>query len=358
MFLGFGAIFVTSWRELNAFPAKPLRVTVREAVVREEPGPGAWIELTDVRFPCDHESQGGYRLGFGATEDDRIIVSGTRPCSDEPVPVAGVLDTATPGRIAGLAFPGYDFERWPRAWQSTLWTANGPDDSRDSLLLMPPFALMGLVVFASFLKKPPPPVATLENVAGTVEPEPWRDDERVLPARPLTLVRTSLYDRVLTFLALLVMAWMMLVLGWFSFASMGGVLGVLGLVFFGLIGLALGALALRLPLQWSRTSPENGTLREGLALLEAQRPLQAAEVDELVVRFKHPLTRVPLERVIASHESRPLLVDGYLFVVWGARPEALIIVGQDFSPYDLTPTEQRESLRRLLRWVASTPRAA
>jgi hypothetical protein len=33
-------------------------------------------------------------------------------------------------------------------------------------------------------------------------------------------------------------------------------------------------------------------------------------------------------------------------------PKAVMIIGEDFTPYELTPTEQRESLRRLIRWVA------
>jgi hypothetical protein len=202
MFLGFGAIFVSSWQELRAFPAKPTPMTVREAVSREVPGPGAWIELTDVRFPCSQSEQSAgdshYRLGFGATAEDLIIVSGPRPCSDAATTVVGVLDVATPGRIVGLAFPGYDFASWPRAWQSTLQTANGPDDSRDSLILMPPFALMGLVLLAFYWKPQRPKATSLESLASTVDPTPWSEEERVLPSRPLLLARTSLYDRLLT----------------------------------------------------------------------------------------------------------------------------------------------------------------
>ena len=71
MFLGFGAIFVTSWQETRAFPDKPVKMTVHQAVLREEPGAGAWVELTDVRFPCDQPEQRpssvAYRLGFGET---------------------------------------------------------------------------------------------------------------------------------------------------------------------------------------------------------------------------------------------------------------------------------------------------
>src|SRR4051794_21365159 len=114
MFLGFGALFVSNWQDLHAFPAAPTPTSVHDAVVREEPGPGAWIELTDVRFPCAQEEQtvgsSRYRLGFGSTEDDRIIVSGSRPCSDAPVKVVGVLATASPGRIVDLEFPSYDFD--------------------------------------------------------------------------------------------------------------------------------------------------------------------------------------------------------------------------------------------------------
>jgi hypothetical protein len=354
MFLGFGAIFVSSWRELHAFPAAPRPTTVREAVMREEAAPGDWLELTDVRFPCTQSEQvassSHYRLGFGASEDDRIIVSGTRPCSDTPVSVVGVLDTASPGRIVGLEFPGYDFEHWPRKWQSALWTANGPDDARDSLILMPPFALLGLVVLAFFWKSPPPAVASLESIASTVEPTPWREGERVLPARPLELARTALYDRVLSFIALLIMGWLLLVLAWFSLSSMGGVFGVIAALFFGVLGGGLVALAMKLPRTWKRSTPPPGERHEALVPLIAQRAL---DVGNVALVFDHPVTGERTERIVGLQESRPLLVDGQLLVVWGDDPRAVMILAQDFTPFELTPAEQREALRNVMRWVAS-----
>ncbi len=361
MFLGFGAAFVHSWRELHAMPTSPRLLTVHEAVQIEEPGPGAWTELTDVRFPCDQPEQwagnGRYRLGFGATEDDRIIVSNV-PCSDVPVRVRGKLATASPGRIFELAFPGYDFDHWPRAWQSTLWTETRQDDSNEELFFIPPFALMGLLVAAFFLKPLPRPAATLQSIAGTVEAAPWRADEKVLPARPLALATASLFDRLLSFVTLLVMGWILLALGWFSAGSTGGWLGTLGLIFFGGGGAFLIVLALKAALGWRRNAPSKGPHTEALARLLEERPLLAEGVDvgNVVLRFTHPLTGAPIERVVGGQEGRPLLVDGYLFVVWGEEPDALMLVAEDFAPFALTPTEQRESLRRLVRWVANEVR--
>ena len=359
MFLGFGAIFVRSWQELREFPATPTRMTVREAAGLEEPARGAWIALTDVRFPCAQAEQQPtgthYRLGFGASEDERIIVSGLRPCSDTPVSVVGVLRTASPGRIADLEFPGYDFAHWPSTWQSTLWTESGPDDARDTLILMPPFAFLGLVVLAFFWKPQPAPGPRLANLASTADATPWREGEKVLPERPLQLARSSLYDRLLTFLGLLVMGWLLLVLGWLSFSSVGGWLGGLGLVMFGGLGAALVLLALRVPAFWKRNTPLSGPRSEGLAPLLAHRPLLANGVDvgNLVVQFTHPRTGEAIERVIGAQASRPLVVDDHLFVVWGDQPNALMIIAEDFTPFELTPAEQRASLRQLIRWVAT-----
>ena len=43
-------------------------------------------------------------------------------------------------------------------------------------------------------------------------------------------------------------------------------------------------------------------------------------------------------------------------MVWHAGPDAMMVIAEDFAPFELTPTEQRESLRRLLRWVATKPK--
>lgn len=355
MFLGFGALVVSEARALRAYPEVPTPMTVREAVLREDPGLGAWVELTDVRFPCDQASQAGYRLGFGETEDDRIIVSGTRPCSDTPVKVTGVLATATPGRIVDLDFPGYDFEHWPRAWQSTLWTANGPEDSRGLVMIMPPFALMGLVVLAFFWKPEPTRSAKLENLSQEPSGPPWSEGERVLPQRPLQLAQSSLYDRVLSFSTLLVIGWMMFALAWFSAPSMGGVFGVIAGLFFGVLGGGAVFAALKAAWSWRKNSAPEGPWTEALARLERER---AMEVGNLTIGFKHPHTGEELQRVIGSQEARHLVVNGYLFLVWSKDPKAVMIIGEDFSPFELTPTEQREALRRLLRWVASTSERA
>jgi hypothetical protein len=356
MFLGFGALFVSSWRELRAFPEVPTPMTVRDAVLREDPGDGAWVELVDVRFPCDQEEQRpgstSYRLGFGETDDDRIIVSGTRPCSDSPVRVSGVLATARPGRIVDLEFPGYDFEHWPRAWQSALWTDNGPEDSRIGIVLMPPFALMGLIVLAFFWKPEPTRSAKLENLSQEQGGAPWREGERVLPARSLQLANGSLYDRVLSFSALIIIGWMMGVLAWFSVTSMGGVFGVIAGLFFGVLGGGVIYAALKAAWSWRQSAAPDGPRVEALARLEYERSM---DVGNITIGFKHPQTGELFERVIGLQEARPLVVNGYLFLVWSADPKSVFVIGEDFSPFELTPAEQRESLRRLIRWVSRQP---
>jgi hypothetical protein len=362
MFLGFGALFVTNVQDLRAYPEVPTRTTVHDAVLRETPGPGAWIELTDVRFPCDQPEQSPtgtrYRLGFGATEEDRIIVSGARPCSDTPVSVIGELATATPGRIVDLAFPAYPFESWPRPWQSTLWTANGPEDARIGIILLPPFALFGLIILAFYWKPEPTRAAKRELLEPEPNAAPWSDDERVLPARPLALATTSLFDRLLSFSALIIMGWMMLALAWFSYSSSASWFGAILLLFFGAIGGFLVFAAFKAAWSWRKNANPEGPRVEALAQLDFERPLLANGVDvgNLQLGFKHPLTGVAVERTIALNESRPLLIDGYLFLVWSSDPNAVMLIAEDFSPYDLTPAEQRESLRRLTRWVASKPK--
>lgn len=354
MFLGFGAIFVSSWQELRAFPSAPTKTTVREAVQRQDPGAGAWIELTDVRFPCDQPEQrvgrSAYRLGFGETEDDRIIVGGSLPCSDTPVSVVGVLATASPGRTVDLHFPGYDFEKWPRAWQSTLWTQSGPENSSGLLFLMPPFALLGLIILGFYLKPQERPSARLENLE--VDPAPWREDERVLPTRDLGLARASLYDRVLSFTALLIFGWIMLALAG-SVAS-GTWFGILGAGFFGLLGVFLAGSAVKAAWSW-RKNAISGPRTESLVLLESETPLlaQGVDVGNRTFAFVHPLTGTRVERTVGGQESRPLVVNGHLFIVWMEEPSAAMMVAEDFTPFELTPTEQRESLRRLIRWVAT-----
>ena len=77
------------------------------------------------------------------------------------------------------------------------------------------------------------------------------------------------------------------------------------------------------------------------------------DVGNLTIGFTHPLTGEAMERVIGLPEARPLVVNGYLFLVWSVDPKVVMIIGEDFTPYELTPTEQRESLRRLIRWVAA-----
>jgi hypothetical protein len=354
MFLGFGALFVSEWRELGAYPATPTPMTVHEAVLREDPGLGAWVELIDVHFPCDQQEQivsgSRYRLGFGDTVDDRIIVSGRQECSDAPVRVTGVLATASPGRIVDLEFPGFDFEHWPRAWQSTLWTESGPEDSRFGVVLMPPFALIGLLILAFFWKPEPVRSAKLEKLEQEPLGPPWTEGEQVLPARPLQLAGSSLYDRVLAFSFLLVVGWMMGVLAWFSITSMGGAFGIFAGLFFGV--LALGVIFVALKAAWTlrKNDPTAGSRVEALAQLEFERPMG---VGNMTIGFTHPLTGAKVERVIGLHEARPLVVNGALFVVWSGDPQALMIIREDFTPFDLTPAEQRESLRKLRRWTAS-----
>ena len=354
MFLGFGAVFVTSWQETAAFPDKPVKMTVHEAVLREDPGAGAWVELTDVRFPCDQPEQRpsrvAYRLGFGETEDDRIIVGGSFPCSDTPVSVVGVLATASPGRIVDLQFPGYDFEKWPRAWQSTLWTESGPENSEGLLFLMPPFALLGLLIMGFYLKPQERPSAKRENLE--LDPTPWREDERVLPARELELAHASLYDRVLAFTALLIFGWMMLALAWSVVGN--NWFGILYASFFTLLALFLIGSAVKAALGW-RKNPVNGARTESLARLESEQPLlaQGVDVGNRTLTFVHPLSGARIERVVGVQESRPLIINGYLFLVWTADAHAAMIIAEDFTPFDLTPTEQRESMRRLIRWVAT-----
>ena len=155
MFLGFGWLFVDSWNEWRAYPAVPTPMTVREAMELDTPGPGAWVTLTNARLPCSEAEQRpssavGYRLAFGETREERVIIGDAPPCSDTALTITGVLKTAELGRIVDLEFPGAPFTSWPKRYQSTLWTASGPDDTKLGLFMMPPFALMGLVVLAFY----------------------------------------------------------------------------------------------------------------------------------------------------------------------------------------------------------------
>ena len=77
------------------------------------------------------------------------------------------------------------------------------------------------------------------------------------------------------------------------------------------------------------------------------------DVGNRTLTFLHPVSGARIERVVGAQESRPLTINGYLFLVWNEDPDAAMIIAEDFTPFDLTPTEQRESLRRLIRWIAT-----
>jgi hypothetical protein len=159
------------------------------------------VTLTNARLPCSEAEQRpssavGYRLAFGETREERVIIGDAPPCSDTALTIPGVLKTAELGRIVDLEFPGAPFTSWPKRYQSTLWTASGPDDTKLGLFMMPPFALMGLVVLAFYWRPetPPPPIAALD-LDGPIDA--WAPSMRVLPVRRLSLASGALFDRVL-----------------------------------------------------------------------------------------------------------------------------------------------------------------
>lgn len=356
MFLGFGWLFVDSWEEWRAYPAAPTPMTVAQAMALESPGAGAWITLTNARLPCAEAEQRpssavGYRLAFGETSDERVIIGDTPACSEVPVAITGVLKTAAPGRIVELEFPGYPFSTWPRAWQSTLWTASGPEDTKLGLFMMPPFALMGLVVLA-FSWRPesaPPPIAALE-LDGPVDP--WTASMRVLPERRLSFASGARFDRALSLFALTVIIWILGTLAWLCVTLSPGVLGWVGALFFGaLAGLLLVGLVRAQLNQRGDGSLLATSRHEALVRVVGERNVTG----NLALVVEHPITRAPIERVIPMNGEPALVIDGRCLAVWGENADTFVLARVGFAPFELSNAEQVQAMRRLRSWVAVTP---
>lgn len=358
MFLGFGALFVDSWRDFRAYPATPTRMTVAEAMAVETPAPGAWVELTNVRLPCADAEQRpssavGYRLGFGETSDERVIVGDTPPCSDAPTSVIGVLRVDEPGRIVDLEFPGYPWASWPRRWQTSVWTASGPDDTVLGLGLMPPFALMGLVVLA-FYWRPDAPPAPSASVIDDEPISPWDSSRRVLPARELRLQGTALYDRALSLFAVVVIAWVLFALAWVSVRLSGGLFGWLGAALFGGLGLLMVVALVRMAPQAKRDPLLLGPARhEKLIRVLEQR----AATGNLVLKLEHPVTGEPIEQTFAMNAESPLVAGGCVLAVWGDAKAPFVVLREGGAPFELTRAEQVAAARALRDWAASLSRA-
>jgi hypothetical protein len=358
MFLGFGWLFVDSWNEWRAYPAVPTPMTVREAMELDTPGPGAWVTLTNARLPCSEAEQRpssavGYRLAFGETREERVIIGDAPPCSDTALTITGVLKTAELGRIVDLEFPGAPFTSWPKRYQSTLWTASGPDDTKLGLFMMPPFALMGLVVLAFYWRPetPPPPIAALD-LDGPIDA--WAPSMRVLPVRRLSLASGALFDRVLALGGLVVIIWLLGTLAWLCVTLNSGVLAWLGAILFGaLAGLMLVGLV-RSQLQQRADGSLLATSRhEALVRVIGERNLTG----NLALMVEHPVTRVPVERDIAMNAEPALIVNGHCLAVWGSNPDAFVLARSGFAPFELTNSEQVQAMRRLRSRAATVTRA-
>lgn len=354
LFLGFGWLFVDSWNEWRAYPPSPTPMTVAAAMELEAPGPGAWVTLTNARLPCSDAEQRpssavGYRLAFGDTTDERVIIGDAPPCSDAPVAITGVLKTAEPGRIVDLAFAGYPFTTWPKRYQSTLWTASGPEDTKLGLFMMPPFALLGLVVLAFYWRPetPPPPLAALE-LDGPVDA--WTSSMRVLPERRLSFASGALWDRVLALGGLTVIIWLLGTLAWVSVTLMAGVIGWLG----AMISSALAVLLLVGLVRSQLAQRTDGALlapsrHEALVRVVGERNVAGS----LALLVEHPVSGVPTERVIAMNAEPALIVNQHCLAVWGSNPDSFELARMGFAPFELTKAEQVQAMRRLRSWAAT-----
>jgi hypothetical protein len=297
-----------------------------------------------------------YRLGFGATEDDRVIVSAPAiPCSDAPTSWVGVLDVASPGRIVGLEFPGYSFEKWPRPWQTALWTSSGPENSSGLIVLMLPFALLGLILAAVYWK-PEEPVheVGVEPVPSAEGLLPWRSEERVLPPGKLELASSSFYDRVVMVAALLDFSAIMFALAWACVPEQGW-LGWIGVVLFGGLGALLLFGLARIVRNWIRERAPGAERHEALVpLLELNAALaNGVDVGNREYAFPHPVTGERTKVVVGFQEPPPLVVNGKLFVVHGGAGTPVTLVRAGFAPYALSKDERREALTRLARFEAA-----
>ena len=347
MFAGFGAAAWFAWVELRAFPSAPEALTVRAALARP-PGPGAWVELTDVRLPCAQDvvfaGKDAYRLGFSGDDASgeplRIIVAGQPACSDAPTHLVGVVRWSTPPR--GVVFPGQRFE----GEVAHLWLGEDRGDFEGLVVLMPALSLLGLVVVAGAFARREKRKPVLKAVEGTVEGTPWSADERVLPARVLRFAASPMGDRLLSVFALLVIGWVGVGLGWVAHLKAPGVGGWIGLCAFGSLGV-LALLGVWRLLSALRTVVEFGTAERHEALVKVLETKR--DRGSLHVTFAHPLTGAPMTRVVGARSS-VMVVDGRVFVVWASDPKALILISEEFFPFELTPTEQREAARRVLRW--------
>lgn len=348
MLLGFGFIWVDLLRDLQAYPAAPTPMTVREAVSLEEPPRGSWVELTDVRFPCSMDEQrpgkSSYRLGFGETEADRIIVSESRPCSDTPVRVRGKLATASPGRIVDLEFRGYPWDQWPRAWQSTLWTSSGPEDARLGAWFLPPFALLGLLVMLFFWRPEPPRFTPLEQLTEgltfDVDPGP------VVPETGVKLAR-EWYGKLVTGGFVFTIIWLFGALTIFSVQMADSwALRVPLLVFFGGLTGFMCFAAYKMLRGW-RAESELESLREW-----AVTPVIGFHdkgYGNWTMQWVHPVSGQTQELTYGAHEPRPLTFEGFCLVVW--RGDWPIVVRERFVPFGMTPAEQRAAARRFIQHV-------
>jgi hypothetical protein len=357
MFLGLSAVWVATFRELEVLSAPPVSLTVGEANARPELE-GKWVELRDVRLPCSHDVQHAstspYRLGFGATEAERVIIRGDVPCSDSPGPLRGMLEVAKPGAIPDLSFPGYDFAQWPSPNQLSF-SPTGPEEARQGLWTMPPFACFGLLILAFYWRPKPPPTTTLANLELAPGDVGWSEDERVLPPGPLRFVASSIVDRVLTLLGITNIAWIFFTLAGISYVDATGWAGWAGVFFFGALGALMVAGGARLVGNWRSHAQFDAVRHEGLAKLISEEPMLANGVDvgNRLVRLVHPHDGVEVSRVRTENEPPMLCIDGHLFLAWAGDPKAFIVVAEGFFPFELSPTEQRAALRRLVRLAGS-----
>ena len=155
MFLGFGALSVSSaWKVLH-FAKEPRPATIAEAAAT--PGGTNWVTLTDAEWICDravlsHDDDGSVRYTYVPARDAAgthvlIALKGSVDCAGlSSQPVTGVLTKTNALLLSSLKDEEQaDFADLP-ALGSTLNTFLGPSDSRIGIWIAGLLALLGGVV--------------------------------------------------------------------------------------------------------------------------------------------------------------------------------------------------------------------
>ena len=155
MFLGFGALSVSSAWKVTHFAKEPRVTTLAEAAA--SPGGTNWVTLTDARWICDravmsHEDDGKVRYTYVPATGPAgtfvlIALSGPADCAAlSAQPVTGVLHEMNPLLRSSLVEDEHaDFSGFPQRGY-VLSTYLGPADSRTGIWIAGLLALLGGVV--------------------------------------------------------------------------------------------------------------------------------------------------------------------------------------------------------------------